>query len=571
MLKTLTIKNYTLIDFIEIRFSPAFNILIGETGAGKSVIVGALMLALGGRAAVEHIRKGKDRAMIEAVLEFPEESRIFSLLDEIGAERTGNEIILRREVYARGSSRCFVNDSPLPLSRMKKLGESIAEFHGQHDSHQILRTENHIEILDAYAGSNNLLKTVREEFEKQYELIAAYRKSLSQEKELRLQYDAYNFELNEINKVNPQPHEAERLEEELKILENAEILFENSSALLQILFDGDNSVYNQLAEAENFINKLSDIDESFSTWQKELKSTAVTVDEIVNFARNYRENIDFNKEKAEQIRLRLSALNGLKKKYGNYDEVFTRIEFLQSKLALVNNFDNEIKQFQNRIHESKIKLGLAAEKLSELRKAKAKEFEKKIINKLKDLHLENAVFRVVFSHTVANSDERTKNVTAKTGDKELECSYKGIDEVEFHISANKGESVKPLALVASGGELSRIMLAIKSVMAERYKIPVLIFDEIDTGISGMVAQKVGLAIKDLAKFHQIIAITHLAQIAALGDKIISVRKNETAGKTTVNVKEESDESKIIEIAKLISGVNVSESSIETVNELLKDK
>ncbi len=571
MLKTLTIKNYTLIDNVEIRFSPAFNILIGETGAGKSVIVGALMLALGGRATVEHIRRDKDRAIIEVIFEFPEGHRLFRLLDEMNIERMGNEIILRREVYSRGSSRCFINDTPTPLNQLKKLGENIAEFHGQHDSQQILKSENHIDILDSFADSGDLLVAVQKEYLRQAELITEYRKILGQEKELRLQYDAFDFELNEINKINPQPGEAEKLEEELKILENAELLFEQITRLLHILYDGENSVYSQLGETENIIDKLTDIDDSFLTWQKELKSTSVSIDEIVTFARNYRENIDFNQEKTELIRLRLSALNGLKKKYGNFDEIFNRIEFLQAKLSLVNNFDKEIKKIRDEISTSKLKLGQLADKLTKLRQTKAKEFELAIVEKLKDLNLDNAVFKVVFSHTRIKSEDSITTVTAKTNNGEFQCSQSGIDTIEFHISANKGEPVKPLVMVASGGELSRIMLAIKSVMAERYKIPVLIFDEIDTGISGMVAQKVGLAIKDLANSHQIIAITHLAQIAALGDKIISVRKNETDGKTTVTVNEENDESKIIEIAKLISGENVSESSIKTVNELLQEK
>jgi DNA repair protein RecN (Recombination protein N) len=568
MLKSLSIKNYTLIDDIEITFSPGFNIFIGETGAGKSVIVGALMLALGGRANSEQVAKNKDKAVVEAVFEFPQAHPLLTKLDDLGIDKMSNIIITRREIYARGNSRCFVNDTPVPVAQLKNIGEQLADFHGQHDSQLVLKPENHISFIDLYIDNEELKNKINIEYERQTALIAEYKSVLSQEKDLRLQSEAYAFELNEIHKIEPQPDEDTKLENELKILENSEILFEQVNEMLQTLYEGNNSVYDGLAAAENNLAKLESIDRDFSSWFDELKSASVTIREIAEFAQNYRDNIDFNQNRIEEIRLRLASLNGLKKKYGSYKEIFDRIEFLESKLALANNFDNETSKLLSQINDSKYKLGKITARLSKIRKKKSKEFEYSIVNILNELSLDNVIFNVVITNEKAENPPNESNTTCIIDDIEYVCGRDGIDSVEFYISTNKGEPPKPLTTVASGGELSRIMLAIKTLIADRYAIPLLIFDEIDTGISGRVAQQVGYAIKGLSRSHQIVAITHLAQIAAMGDKIITVNKNESHGRTTVSVSEENDETKKIEIAKLISGENVSESSLETVNELL---
>ncbi len=568
MLKTLSIRNYTLIDEIEISFSPEFNIFIGETGAGKSVIVGALMLALGSRATTEHIRKGQDKAVIEAIFELPAQHKALQMVSELGVEDMTNEIITRREIYSRGNSRCFVNDTPVPLAQLKRLGQLLADFHGQHDGQLILKPENHINFIDLFTNEDELLAQIKNEYTNQTNLLDEYISILNQEKELKLQSDAYKYELNEINKIAPQHNEDIQLENELKILENSEILFEQVNDMLQSLYTSGNSVYNGIADAEKNISKLADIDDEFSSWFGELQSAAVSIKEISEFAQNYREHIDFNQERIEEIRLRLSSLAGLKKKYGSYAEIFSRMEFLESKLALVNNFDNEISRIENKIKLSKDRLGTFASRLSRIRKSKSKEFERLIVKKLNELSLDNVVFKVDFNSSIAETSIAFQTVTAMIDSENYICSKNGIDSIEFYISTNKGEQIKPLANVASGGELSRIMLAIKALIANRYLIPTLIFDEIDTGISGRVAQMVGLAIKELAASHQIIAITHLAQIAAMGDKIITVNKYETKTKTTVTVREESNETKNIEIAKLISGENISQSSLDAVKELL---
>ena len=568
MLKSLSIKDYTLIDKVEINFSPNFNIFIGETGAGKSVIVGALMLALGGRAITEHIRKGQDKAVIEAIFEFPENHPIFAHLEEQNIERMANVVITRREIYLRGISRCFINDTAVPVSVLKFFGEKIANFHGQHDTQLILKPENHLEFLDLYINDDDLIIDLSKEYEHQVELLQKYSSLKSQEKELKLQRNAYEFELNEINKVNPIDGEEEKLETELKILENAELLFDNIQLTLKTLYDSEHSAYNRLTDAQNYLKKLKDIDESFAPWLEELNSTSVVVSEIAKFAQNYRDNIDYNQDRIEDIRIRLSTLNGLKKKYGSFEEIFNRIEYLENKLSLAQNFTIETEKLYKEILNSKTALGKLADKLSKLRKEKSKIFADELVKKLIELNLENSIFRIEFSNKQIEKEAADSSVTATIDGIEYLCNKKGIDSAEFFISTNKGESPKPLSTVASGGELSRVMISVKTLIAKRYKIPIFVFDEIDTGISGRIAQKVGSAIKELSQNHQIIAITHLAQIAAFGDRIISVQKNENFNKTTVTINEENDETKIIEIAKLISGENVSNASLKTVNELL---
>jgi DNA repair protein RecN (Recombination protein N) len=432
-----------------------------------------------------------------------------------------------------------------------------------------LKPENHISFIDLYASANAFIDKVGKGYDNQLSLIAKYKSILSQEKELRLQSDAYNFELNEINKIAPETHEDEKLENELKILENSEILYEQVNDMLRTLYTGNNSVYDGLATAEKNLTKLSGIDNTLSSWLDELQSATVTIEEIAKFARDYRDNINFNQSRIEEIRLRLASLNGLKKKYGSYTEILDRIKFLDNKLALVNNFDSEIKSIRSEILLSKQRLGKLASQLSKLRTKKSREFEISIVKTLNELSLDNVIFKVVTTHKKTSNPYVNEEVTCIIDEEEYICSKKGIDNIEFHISTNKGELPKPLSTVASGGELSRIMLAIKTLIADKYLIPLLVFDEIDTGISGRVAQKVGYAIKELSKSRQIIAITHLAQIAAMGDKIITVNKNEKNNRATVTVNVENEESKIIEIAKLISGENISESSLNAVNELLE--
>lgn len=542
--------------------------MVGETGAGKSVIISALTMALGGRALAEHVRTGQNKAIIEAVFQIDDNHPVFKFLDSIQIEYHSAALTTRREIAGKGGSRCFINDSLVQVSQLKQFGELISDFHGQHDNQIILKPENHVSFIDSLIPDSSLFSDYQAEYNNQLKLISEYSSILKQERDLKMQYDAFDFELNEIKKISPQQNELNSLEKELRILENSELLVQNLNNLKYALTDNEQSVESQLNTSVKSLDKITEFDEKFSIYTQELKSLSITIQEISKFVNEYLNNVEFSSERIEEIRIRILALNGLKKKYGSYTEIFERIEFLEKQIMLSENFEDEIEKLKNKILNSKSKLGLLASSISTARKSNSEVFVNKLLLKLNDLNLKNSKFIVNISEQEIGQDKMFESVSCTIDGKEYLCTTNGYDKVEFLISTNKGEEPKLLSHVASGGEISRIMLAIKSISADTFSIPILIFDEIDTGISGKVAQKVGMTLKELAEEHQIIAITHLAQIAALSDKVFSVSKNEMETNTIISARAEDDESKLVEIAKLISGKDITESSLKTVSELL---
>lgn len=569
MLKLLTITDFALIKNISIEFGSGLNILLGETGAGKSIIADALLLALGERASTDDIRSGSSKAIIEADFELDAKHPSFEYLKLNDIDFFDNTIKTRREVSLKGHSRCFINDSLVQVALLKGLGDLLVDFHGQHDHQILLKQENHIQFIDLFANNKDLSEKYKSEFAEHSALLKRYRELCQREKELKFQQESYQFELNEINKINPELDEDIKIESELKILENSELLLQLSSELAGILNNSDNSVLNNLQQALKAIDKLSGIDPSFSSYSQELNSVKISLQEISTFAADYKDTIELNPDYIETLRERLFLIKGLKKKYGSLDTVFERIDYLKSNLALAENFDEEIRLMQNQIIDNQKLLGNIAASLSDNRKKSALKFEKQIIHVLKDLNLPNIQFKVQFSYEEFIGTNNFEITTCIINNQEIKCFENGIDIVEFFISTNLGEEPKALANIASGGEISRIMLGIKSIIADSDNMPVLIFDEIDTGISGKVARMVGNAMKNLALTHQIIAITHLVQIAALGDRIISVRKTEQDFVTSINVEPIEDNGrKMSELAKLISGETVTDAALQTVNELL---
>jgi DNA repair protein RecN (Recombination protein N) len=569
MLKSLSIKNFTLIDSVSLKFDKGLNIIIGETGAGKSIIVDALLLALGERASSDLIRSGENKAIIEAVFSIPEGSPIYQLLSHNELDIHDNELITRRELSVKGNSRCFINDTPVQVALLKDFGDLLVDFHGQHDHQILLRPENHLSVLDSICRFDDLTSRLNNEYQNQSQLLRTINDLYESEKDSSQKVILYKFELEEIVKVNPLIDEETSLEIELKILENSEILFSLSSSLSQILSTDESSVLYQIVTARKNLEQLNAIDEAYSQYLEEFKTSEISLNEIDKFNQNYHSNINFDAERAEKIRERLSLLRGLRKKYLSYDNIFKRKEFLESQLSIIENFEKEILLIKDKIYSSQIELGIIAQKISAIRQNSSRIFEQEVIDKLMDLSIENGIFNVLFKNQNNSLNAILSGVSCLIDDKYYKCFTNGIDNIEFLISTNPGESPKPLVDVASGGEISRVMLAIKSISASTSNTPVLIFDEIDTGISGKVARRVGLSMKKLSQNHQIISITHLAQIASLADKIISVNKSQTNDSTNISASELSGEERNIEIAKLISGEDVTESTLQSIQELSK--
>jgi len=567
MLKSLEIKDYALIDHISIEFGKGLNIITGETGAGKSILIDAMSLLLGERASTEVVRKGSQKAFVEGIFDVELNKKVKSLLEENEIEFQP-ELIIRREISLKGSNRCFVNDSPVPLNIIKELGDFLVDLHGQHEHQSLLRTETHIDFLDEYAGNQKLIDDYKiiykELINKQDEL----RELKSKEESLKEKKDVYAFQLKEIDNVNPLKDEDELINNELNILENSEKLMEMSDDVYNKLYDDESSIIDILGEVKHKLNQLASIDKSFLESEGECDSALAILKELSNSIRTYKSKIDVDPAEIERKRERLGSINLLKKKYGGtIQKVMEHRERIRNEINLAENFSSEIGKIEIEIEELRKSAGNAADLLSSKRKKQALTVESEVKKNLVLLGIDNAVFKIKFVLSIAENDN-DNFVLVKN--KKYHCTENGIDDIEFYISTNAGEDVKPLTKVASGGEVSRIMLSLKTILAKSDKLPLLIFDEIDTGVSGRIAQKVGTSLKDLASFHQIISITHLPQIAAVADHHYSVEKKNVDNRTISSIRKLTESDRVKEIAKLMSGEELSKASIESAKQLMNN-
>jgi DNA repair protein RecN (Recombination protein N) len=565
MLKSLQVNDYALIEKINIDFGMGLNIITGETGAGKSILIDAMSLLLGGRASTESVRKGAAKSIVEGIFEVEKNKKIKKILEENEVEFFP-ELILRREISLKGSNRNFINDTPVPLSLIKEVGNLLVDLHGQHEHQTLLRTETHIDFLD---GAGSFQKEI-EEFKNYFKEISANITELNalkgKENSLKEKKDFYSFQIKEIDQVSPEEGEEEKLNDDLKILENSEKLMELTTSVYQSLYDSEASAHDLLAKVQNELEELNAIDKSFGDSAVECESALTLIKDISEFIRNYNSKIELEPSRLNEIRDRLGALNLLKKKYGgSIKSILEYRKRIGEEYDLAENFKENIQKIEDDLKKLRVIAGDSADKLSKKRKEFAKKIAKEVEKALSYLGISNAKFVIEINQK--KSEENSSNFILVNGNK-YKFNSRGYDEVEFYISTNLGEDPKPLAKVASGGEVSRIMLALKTILANNDKLPLLIFDEIDTGVSGRVAQKVGLSLKSLAKFHQIIAITHLPQIAGLGDNHFIVEKSLVGERVISSIKKLDETGRVKEVAKLMSGEEVTITSLEGAKELM---
>jgi DNA repair protein RecN (Recombination protein N) len=564
MLERLFVKDYALIEVAEVEFRSGLNIITGETGAGKSILVGALGLIVGDRASTDVIRKGAKKSIVEGVFVIKEYPKVKELLDEFDIEFE-DRIIIRREISLKGSNRVFVNDTPATLSQIKTLGNMLVDMHGQHEHQSLLSTEKHIDFLDTLGNYQKQLNSYKNLIDYLTTKKSELRKLLIREKELREKEELYRFQLKEIESVSPEDGEDVKLAEELKVLENAEHILSSANEIYSFVYDTEDSVYDKLSYLKKLISDLTRYDKKFAEQENEIDSALTSLSEVASFVREYGSEIEFDESALEEKRSRLGAINLLKKKYGgSLNSVLEKERELEDNLNLSLNFEREISSLKTEIEKIRKRAGEIAGIISEQRKKLALEIAPKVEAELKNLGMEDAKFEVRFSETLSTSDE-----FIPVAGKELKYDEKGIDTVEFFISTNQGEDLKPLARIASGGEISRVMLALKTILAEKDSIPLLIFDEIDVGISGRIAQKVAETMRKLGFTHQVIAISHLPQIAAFGNHHFVIVKENSNARVISRVHELSPEERITELAKLISGETVVTAAVEHAKELLK--
>ncbi|MBK7104128.1 MAG: DNA repair protein RecN [Ignavibacteriae bacterium] len=566
MLTSLEIKDYALIEKIHVNFGSGLNIITGETGAGKSILIGALSLLLGERASSETVRKGAEKSVIEGIFEIGSNKKVSKLLEENEIENTA-ELILRREISVKGTNRCFVNDSPVQLTFVKQIGNLLIDLHGQHDHQSLLRNETHIDFLDEFCDLENEFIEFTN-LKKQLSGILSQINTLkSNEKNLKEKAELYQFQLKEINAVSPVENEDVNIEKELLILENSEKLFETSSQIYSSLYDDENSVFEILTEIKNKIDDLKKIDESFIPKFDDANSALELLKDIAHFTRDYKDKIDIDPEKIEELRARSGAIYLLKKKYGGtLENVLLHKNRIEEELNIAENFSDKIESLSKEVNLIREKIKNVSQKISEKRKKESGKIEKEIVKMLSFLGINDSKFKIDFSFDKNVTSENYINLNSH----KINLQNNGIDIVEFYISTNLGEDLKPLSKIASGGEISRVMLAIKSVLANTEKLPLLIFDEIDTGVSGRIAQKVGKVLSELSQSHQIISITHLPQIAAFANQHFSVEKEIKGERVISKLISLNPENRITEIAKLLSGEKITQNNIDAAKELISN-
>ena len=565
MLLHLEIQNIALIDRVSIDLGNKFNILTGETGAGKSIIIDSINAILGERVSKDLIRTGKDKAVVEAVFQVDNE-RLASVYESLGLipEEDGT-LIVSREFTLSGRNICRINGKMVTVSMLKELGELIIDIHGQYDNQSLLRTESHIELLDAFAGERiNTLKKEYLKFLDEYKSVRTKLKNLRGDKnERERKIDLLGYQVDEIKKAKLKSGEEEELNRQRLLLANSEKVAEALNSAYELLFQNNSlksSASDSINEAVAELGSIAKLDSKFSDVVQKLEEVSYQLEDIVETIRKEKDSVEYSPEALEQIEERLDLIFKLKRKYGNsIDEVLKYCRNTQTELdeiirseETINNLEDQSKQLSDKLMD--ISLMLNSE-----RKSAAKILETSIGEELNELEMKNARFKVSIDFD---------QMTDTNGNRKF--SANGLDKIEFLISPNEGEPLKPLSKIASGGEMSRVMLAIKTILADVDRVPTLIFDEIDIGISGKAAQKVGEKLSYISRKHQVICVTHLAQIACMADEHHLIEKISEEGSTKTLVNKLADREIHTEIARLLSGANISDITIQHAKEMLEN-
>lgn len=559
MIKSIYIKNFVIIGEYSIEFSAGLNIITGETGSGKSLVFKALNILLGGRASLDLVRKGEKKSILEAKFDQPDLKSLLTVLNDPDFYEQSKEIIIRREFTSSGQSRSFLNDSPVSVQELKKIRNLLLDYHGQHSTTRILESDYQRKILDKFGNNSNILVIFREQFFKTKKLISELRKFKSKREELLKNLDFWKFRLEEILEVDPKEGEQEEIESELRLIENSEMLFSMAAESNKLLYDSSKSAYQKINEAISIFEKLSEYDPEFNNFSEDLNSAVVSVREAGRYASEIKDRIDFDPIRIEELRTRSSQIRLLSKKFGPIDKVIKEKSELEENINSAENFDGKIDELSKEIEKEKIKLNKLAKELTNSRENAAAQIVKAIQKEFMLIGMENARFNIRFYPESEGIDlsENTK------------VSEYGLEKIVFELAANKGQNFAELTIAASGGEMSRIMLAIKKLLKEKEEIDLLVFDEIDSGISGKTAALVGKYIKELAGKVQILSITHQPQIAAGASRHILIEKIEQPDISYSTAKILNSEESIRETAKLFSGENVSEESIKSAQKLFE--
>ena len=555
MLQSLYLENIALIEKLGIELFPGFNVLTGETGAGKSIIIDAVNFVLGERTSRDLIRNGAARAKVEAVFNLNEGDAAFAALDALGIQYDGNELILSRELSAAGRNACRVNGTLVPVASLKSVSDTLVDIHGQHEHQALLDAENHISYLDAYCHAESLpiIEKIDAIVSRRNELMLKRNSGFSSEREREREMDMLRYQIEEIASANLEAGEEERLNAEKTVLLNAErIRTALETAHMALSGAEEGSALSAIDTARRSMRDIAALNKDYEALGDKIEELYYAAEDISFVLRDTSENVESDMQRLEEIEQRLKLISDLKRKYGRtVEDVIDFGKDAGTKLNELENAEALAAELDAKLDKLKAEYNVAADELSKVRRAAGDRLKRDVLNELKDLGMAKAMFDVALSD--ASGGESRKG---------------GRETAEFMLSANPGEPLKPLEKVASGGELSRIMLCFKSIFADNDRVPTLIFDEIDTGISGRTAAVVGEKMLGIAKKHQVICVTHLAQIAALADAHLMVRKYDDGKNTFVETRQLNEEEKVQRIAQMMDGESDSPSALTHARELI---
>ena len=547
MLNLLHIENIAVIECADITFDKGFNILTGETGAGKSIVIDAISAILGERAYRDMIRTGSTKASVRAVFtDVPE----LGWFEENGVDYDP-ETIIQREIFLDGRNVCRVNGALVTVSILRKLGIQLINIHGQHDSASLFDESNHLEFLDAYANNEAL----RMDYAEKFEAVSALRKEIDRmtmdEGEKLRRMETLRYQIEEIEKANLEAGEDTALEDRRKILQNAEKLSDGMYTAVQCLYGGEDTdgAASLLAEAERELARLSRFTDAFSEIHDRVADLMYQVQDVAEEVRDAKDSLAYSADELEQIESRLDVIHRLRRKYGaTCEDILSYLEQAKQELDEIEFADDHLERLKKKCEKAEKIAMDAAMNLRSDRMTAAEKMSAQILSELAQLDMPKVQFSCEFT--------------------DIPMGVNGADAVAFYMSANAGEALKPLSKVASGGELARIMLAMKNVLAERDQVNTLIFDEVDTGVSGRAAQKVAQKLKAVAQHKQVLCVTHLPQLAALADTHLLIAKEEQQGRTYTTVTPLNVEGRKQELARIIGGANITETTLKSAEEML---
>ncbi len=550
MLLGLTLKNFTIIEDLSVGLSSGLNIITGETGAGKSVIVDALNIILGDKASADNIKSGAEEAHIEALFDISRDEVIKERLESAGFETSSGELLIKRVIQRNSRSRVFINGSLSTISLLSRITQGLVDIFSQHEHQSLLRDENHLKIVDDFGQTSAETQNIKESYQ-DYMSIKNELDDLVQSQKDKIEKEDYiKYQLSEIDGAELIPGEDEKLEEEKLRLLNAEKLKSTASGAYEALYENESSVLGKLQNLIGDFKEIGEIDPTLKEIGLSIEKGALQLEEATYSIRDYASVLTSDSGTLEDLEDRIHLINTLKRKYGDsISEIINRRDEIKKEVDNIEHFDEQVKLLTEKSEKLMAALISMSKRLSKKRKQSAAKLTAALERELKEVGIKGGKFHIEFN--------------------EKEVSSNGIDDIAFLFSANPDEAPKPLTKVASGGELSRIMLVLKEVIARVEGGSVIIFDEADSGVGGAVAESVGLKISNLSQSYQVICITHLPQVAKFADSHLSVSKTHDNNKTQVTIKTLEGNDRVAELARMIGGFNITQKTIDAAQEMLK--